>query len=190
MKRLIINLAVFGLTFAIGATLHALRPIDQRVSRQAREAESYAVYSAVIKDNGDKMLVLIYDKTNSWPPYREPPDEAKIVRRAFPRAKMPEILRDYGIENLARHALISNFALNSHYALVSDSEHYFESAENFFRQFPNSRGIIGLSAVGFDSQMDHALVYARTYCAGECGGAFYLLTKENGVWNIAEWQLG
>lgn len=192
MKRLIINLAVFVLTLAIGATLHALRPTNKRVSRPARETESYGVYSAVIKEfhHGDGNLVLIYDVTSVGPPYKEEAAEFKIVRKNFPKVKMPEILRDYSSENVTHQALTPRFALASHYALVTDSENYFANVGSFHSRYLNSRGIIGLSAIGFNARMDQALLYARELCAGECGGGFYLLTKEDGVWTIAEWQLG
>jgi hypothetical protein len=59
----------------------------------------------------------------------------------------------------------------------------------FYRKYPFSSGLIMFSQVGFNEQHDQAFVYAGRGCGGLCGeGAYYLLRKTNGKWEILSEQ--
>lgn len=57
----------------------------------------------------------------------------------------------------------------------------------FYRQFPGSNGIIGLSRVGFDPMGEQAMVYVEYGCGGSCGGGFLVvLEREPRGWIVVE----
>jgi len=49
----------------------------------------------------------------------------------------------------------------------------------FYRQFPDSGGLIALSRAGLDSSGNQALVYMRHSCGGLCGTGHYMLLVKN-----------
>lgn len=56
----------------------------------------------------------------------------------------------------------------------------------FFHRFPDAKGLIALSNVGFNPARTQALVHVGLYCGRACGGGgnFVLLKKEYGSWVI------
>lgn len=55
----------------------------------------------------------------------------------------------------------------------------------FYRKYPGADGFFVLSKVGFNSEMNQALVYRAFSCDSTCGhGSYVLLVKEAGVWRI------
>jgi hypothetical protein len=59
--------------------------------------------------------------------------------------------------------------------------------DKFYRQFPNSLGIISFSRAGLNSKGDQALVYMARGCGGSCGsGNYLLLVKKNGEWIVQQ----
>ena len=56
---------------------------------------------------------------------------------------------------------------------------------NFYRRFPDSRGFIMLSRIGFNTQHTQGLMYVGSRCGPGCGDIhFLLLEKINGAWSI------
>lgn len=56
---------------------------------------------------------------------------------------------------------------------------------NFYRRFPDSRGFIMLSRIGFNAQHTQGLMYVGSRCGPGCGDIhFLLLEKINGAWSI------
>jgi hypothetical protein len=57
----------------------------------------------------------------------------------------------------------------------------------FHRTYPESRGYIQFSAVGFDSAKTRAMVYIGHHCNNLCGGGGHaLLEKIDGAWRAAK----
>ena len=55
----------------------------------------------------------------------------------------------------------------------------------FAKEYPESYGFITLSRVGFNKQMDQALVHAGWQCPALCGHwSFQLLVKKDGLWKV------
>jgi hypothetical protein len=58
---------------------------------------------------------------------------------------------------------------------------------SFEKLFPGATGVISFSRVGFDSDLDEAMVSVRFYCGGLCGtGWRYILKKRRGKWEVAD----
>jgi hypothetical protein len=54
---------------------------------------------------------------------------------------------------------------------------------NYYRKFPDVRGFVMLSRIGFNTSRNQALIYIGSRCGPGCGDLhFLLLQKENGVW--------
>ena len=79
------------------------------------------------------------------------------------------------------------------YLMVSDDdlEPLFPEGEvdrwwrRFYARYPDSSGIINFSHIGFDDQMNQALVVTGRSCGGLCGaGYFVLLKKDHGLWSV------
>jgi hypothetical protein len=59
--------------------------------------------------------------------------------------------------------------------------------EVFYERYPNSRGYVGLSPVGFDDDGDEAFLYASRNCGFLCAEGWHvLLRKGPGGWSISE----
>jgi hypothetical protein len=76
------------------------------------------------------------------------------------------------------------------YVLIDDKEYeeIFQNADGwqtFYSKYRESQGLITLSNVGFNSEMNRALVYAGNQHAGLGGAGYYmLLANEGGAWII------
>jgi hypothetical protein len=169
-------------------------------------AEEYAVYSTIIgKVNFEERLrvFVLRDhtepcaRTNDWCAH-------KGVRSRLPNLR-PETLDDYVIQNRESEPLGENFKLQRPAVMLSD--HDFSGMlirtnrkvnfsplpgrtiqwNQFYDHYPLSSGVISLSRVGFDSQIQQALVYEET--AGSADGTwgrFLVLTKESGKWVVQD----
>jgi hypothetical protein len=55
----------------------------------------------------------------------------------------------------------------------------------YYRKFPDVRGFVMLSRIGFNAAGNQALMYVGSRCGPGCGDLhFFLLQKENGAWVI------
>jgi hypothetical protein len=90
------------------------------------------------------------------------------------------------------HALPASISASVPVTLLSEAEVSvaFPTArdwQSFFRAYPESDGLIELSAIGFDPSQQQALVYGWRACGGRCGyGALFLLEQHQGQWVIRE----
>ncbi len=105
----------------------------------------------------------------------------------------PQAAREFkdAIEDYKRHnesmVLQRKFKINKHYELVTTEtigtlmKDYNWNA--FYKQYPNSGGIIRMSAVGFNREKTLAIVDTGSTCNNQCGrGSFHLLKKIDGKW--------
>ncbi|MGH9819763.1 MAG: hypothetical protein ACRD43_06305 [Pyrinomonadaceae bacterium] len=61
--------------------------------------------------------------------------------------------------------------------------------KDFYAKYPDSGGIISMSAVGFNVDKTIALVYMGHSCGGLCGGGrYHMLQKTDGKWAEIHWQ--
>ena len=62
--------------------------------------------------------------------------------------------------------------------------------ETFTEKFPNARGGIELSAVGFNPERDVAVVYVSHHCGRLCGRGFVqVLRKKDGAGTPVNWAI-
>lgn len=169
------------------------------------EKEKYAVYSAVIKEmylgQESKLLVVERDNYCQQTPEGEKVDEKiEDMRRqmeedAFSRlpALKAETINDFHARAKECHPLEGQFDIPIKYQLISsrDLDSLFHVGEieggwsRFYKKYPGSSGVISFSNVGFNSEMNQALVSTSRGCGGLCGaGYFVILAKEQGVWKV------
>ena len=195
----------FFMTAVISALLAS--QVVQVQSQQAGDhsnipAEEYAIYAAVIGDMfpGDKgasdsqpkvKLLVIEDGTvNNNFAAVVGQNEGKIVKQEFSSISQ-ETVDDYVAKNAKSHQLTKSFDLKLKYTLISKEkiEQIFKSGLDrwgeFYRQFPDSGGLIALSRAGLDSGGNQAIVYISHSCGGLCGTGHYMLLVKNGQrWKV------
>ncbi len=157
-----------------------------------REAEEYAVYSALINlfHCDDGKVILIQSRTERF--YDRSTDEAKFIKDDLPPDTRRATLDNYKSVGGQSIELARCFTLNNTYLLISEEERHqsfatWKSIQDFHQKYPNSTGIPLFSRVGFNKNFDEALVYSWGYCGGDCGGGgYYLVRKENGFWKLKD----
>lgn len=157
--------------------------------------EEYAVLSALIRQNpvgydlGD--LVVIREQTAV--------SNADLFERTLEEHPgLPQDLVDsYRSRNAASYALDRSLSLEKDYALLAqaDYDELFGSEQekwaDFEAQYPDTRGWVNVSRVGFNAAGDQALVLMGFRCSGLCGGGgLYLLAKVDGIWHVQEPLVG
>jgi hypothetical protein len=169
----------------------------QPAESAAREREEYAVYSAII-------VQYAYEETGTFVianPTTNLTYEPKVKSlQFFPPAPVvsQETFDDFIQRNRTNRWLTAKIEIDRKYALVdyreirrlADWDHPntapVEEWKDFFKAYPATHGFVSLSRVGFNQQMDQALVHIGWRCPSLCGHwSLLLLTKKDGVWNMA-----
>lgn len=165
------------------------------------EVEKYAVYSALIKEMyvGDeiKLLVIGQETGCHTPPDNEQVEEIRSEMEVRAIEGLPELERetvsDFRVRAKECHSLSRQLDIPIEYVLVTDKEldRSFPTGEidrewsRFYAKYPESSGIIDLSNVGFNREMNQALVSTGWGCGGLCGAGYFVqLVKEQGVWKV------
>jgi|SRR5215831_2472940 len=152
------------------------------------EAERYAVYSVLLKEMGedpDPKSLSIEDQTSKDFYSKEEWDQIKVDPAWQPA------LNDYQAKNSKPVEIEDKFSLPAKVMLLPHAEvnRFFEEGggwwEAFYRKYPKATGFITLSNVGFNPEMNYALVDVGFHCGGLCGnGSLVLLVKKDGKWVI------
>jgi hypothetical protein len=213
MKRISIRVLAALLTFVVGVAATALWVFNFRLQPQPQDdisldsiispinvadSEEYIVYSRVLSEeryiNDSVGSVTIIDQTFGYPSAAEKDRFSRI--EDYVRERMPELSQatftDYLSKKLKSRPLENRFDLKIKAVLISQKEvesvfkeHSIDGWRVIFERYPNSQGLITLSAVGFNPDMTQALVHVGIGCGGLCGeGNLFLLHKENGVWKV------
>jgi hypothetical protein len=163
----------------------APKPID--------DSEAYAVYASLLPQEWTVRVAqakrLVFQQ------------EAGTNRQCMPSGKPLEtewrlVVESFNAENAIARTVRSGFPLGVAYVVVPSAEikSAFQEVPNdpmfgwtgFYKRYPESAGIMTVSAVGFDPQRRRALVYMAHSCGLLCGGgAHHLLEKVDGVWREA-----
>lgn len=100
-------------------------------------------------------------------------------------------LSEFGKKSITSDQLTKSLDLKLKYTLTPKEkiEQIFKSGldgwDEFYRQFPDSNGLVGLSRAGINSRGDQAFVYMAHQCGGLCGSGHYLLlVKKNKEWIV------
>jgi hypothetical protein len=186
------------------------RPVSKQlvpgINRTA--AEEYSVYSSTINGthNEDRFrMFVIRDRTipclrtGGW-------CSSQHITRLLPKLS-DETLNDYLSQNNEPMRLSNYFSLKGSPVMLSDMElpEFLVSSKSrinlspipskkirwgeFYQNFPLSPGLISLSRIGFNSEMNQALVYQETQ-GNDNGtwGRYHLLTKRTGRWVVDDTQ--
>ena len=192
MKRNALYFFTALAVFCFVAVAHTIKTKRPQLSAEMRETEEYAVYSALLANAQNGNALLVQNRTESSYRYDGSGDEAKYIKENLPSETSEETLNDFKQIDRQQKELNQRFVVNRTYILVTQEERHNGFANRagrdaFFQKYPGARDVILLSRVGFNKNLDEALVYSWRYCGGLCGGGgFYLLRKQNGVWSIKQ----
>lgn len=183
------------IVFALYAIICLWRlDVVQPVAAQIEVSEDeYVVYSDVLRQiySSEKIsLIVILDKTQPSK-YISPNilDNRLLAQRLAPLTK--ETLDDFLGRNREKSVLSRKFRIDKLYDLVTreevDQTIRSGGPDAFRARFTGSFGYIEFSRVGFNREMNQAVVFTSTWCGRLCGsGDLWVLTKENGVWKIGK----
>ena len=154
------------------------------------DADAYEVYAAVLpsewplRDAHAKQLV-IRRETKSFQMCLKPDSEIE--------AKVGPAIANYVKLNERQWSLQPILSLATPYQLLEVRK--FEALmsqgqwDEYYRQYPESGGLIELSAVGFNIDKTIAVVYMGHSCGALCGGGtFHVLEKMDGKWKPFQWK--
>ena len=209
MKKIFRRLAIVLLTLVIGlgaAGLWLYRSLRPSLSAYTSSVESetsdeYAVYSALIRESyledGVKMLV-IQNRTLFYgnPDYLKITTAEQRVQdmRRYCQSVDESALRDFQSKHLQSSEVTANFDLPVRYLLVNKDDFDESSDEKarlviaeFYQRYPDARGMIALSRVGFNQTRDQAFLRVEfTFCPLCSHGGKVLLKKEWGKWKVVD----
>jgi hypothetical protein len=197
------NLRLYALLFAltIAFTLstgcEVLRPIDTKLTlphSKVTDEEEYSLLSALIDEMYPKetvKLMVIQAQTTTFTPYRSNLIETlQRVKEKIP-ALDEETLKNFQSQNEQSYLLQRLFKLDANYVLISPEKigDYFGKDGGwwpaYYKDYPESQGLMMVSRVGFNSEMTQALVYASNQSGDLAGeGFFVLLARDKGVWKV------
>jgi hypothetical protein len=155
--------------------------------------EEYEIYSSVIKQiyvqPNTKLLVIEertfrYDfSTENDEPWRDKKKGLTIDQSAVEdyetRNSRQWLLNKVSFKLPVKHSLITDVDLKT---LFHGSWGDLEWIA-YYRRFPDSRGFVMLSRIGFNTQHTQALLYVGSRCGPHCGDIYFLfLEKANGTW--------
>ncbi len=158
------------------------------------EAERYAVYSVVLNrtfERPGKVLVIQSqthkDSTSEdeWNRLKVEPAWKKAVDDYKAKNVQPSVIEDkFDLRNLRRDVkLISKEEVDKFFC---EGCGWWEA---FYKKYPDSPGLITFSNVGFNDEMNYAVVdFSYVYNGLGGGGGLLLLVKKDGKW-ITEKQL-
>jgi hypothetical protein len=185
---------------------HELNQIKKQLDSMLTtlEMEEYLVYMALIKTkftegfwytdgryiNGDVQIFVIIDHTQVCNSLKDDTNETtKWIAENLP-AVQPETIENFNKKNKKEYPLNTLFTLHDELLFLQEGvvETHFLNSNwfEFYTQYPFSQGIMELSRIGFNSEMNQALVYVGNY-REITNGAGYLvfLIKQNDQWNIS-----
>lgn len=159
-------------------------------------AEEYAVYDTVIEQiyiRDQIEQIVIKDETSLGNFNNE--ELEGIFQRVGSKltALQKTTFNDFRAKNKQSQRLNELFNLRVNYALISkdeENELLYQRADGwvaFYKKYPKSQGILTTSRVGFNPEMNQALVYVGNQSGPKTGAGYYvLLAKENGTWVIKD----
>lgn len=192
MKTITVLPSVFLFLTGLSTAIVPIRPIQESLPD-----EDYRVYRAVIEarflSDDSKFWVIIRTTAPSALPNGG--DQTEIFRRLAPLDAAT--VNSYHIANKTKRVLSDRFKLKSKAVLADEKliddmlrTSHEGGWEGFRKHYPNSRGLIRFSRVGFDPGRKQALLFVSSNCGALCGsGTYYFLVRENNDWRIKKEQL-
>lgn len=161
----------------------------QTTSSAYDDADAYEVYATILPSEWPLRVahakqLVIRRETRSYQMCLKPDTEIQ--------ARFGPPMADYIRQNEKKWFLQPRFSLASPYQFFEGS---FDAVlkqggwDEYYRQYPESGGLIELSAVGFNVDKTVAVVYMGHSCGMLCGGGtFHVLEKVDGKWKPFEWK--
>jgi hypothetical protein len=183
MLAKITSLLILALLLAQGVTNTGDSPAPYE------DEEAYEVYSAILPSEwplGDAhaKTAIIQSETKFFEMCLRPESQWQ--------EKVGPAISDYVRLNAKPLRLQPKIKIGVAYQLILAEELKTNSNsgwEAFFQRYPDSRGWIELSAVGFNANKTVAVVYMGHHCGALCGGGgFHVLEKRNSRWVRLDWQ--
>ncbi len=188
---------VFLISIGLGSVAVST-PQSQSTPDEAVSDEEYGIYSSVIKQfyvQPSTKLVIVEERTFRYDfandndePWR---DKWKDKKKGL--ALEQSAADDYEAKNSQKWLLNkASFKLPVKTELITDLDlkaiFHGNWGElqwiNYYRRFPDARGFVMLSRIGFNTHHTQALLYFGSRCGPGCGDLhFLLLQKENGTWS-------
>lgn len=166
---------------------------DAVVTQQPEpEAEEYVVYSTLIdkmhsRDESKSLVIIDQTTLDEQRPY----DHVEALRRfskQVPGGIAPEIINDLLEKNKQPRSLSNRFNVKVDCLFLSREEIsgiFQKGSWNEFNAIYPKRSIIDFSRVGFNAEMNVALVYTSASNGLRAGAGYYVfLVKENDTWAI------
>jgi hypothetical protein len=167
---------------------------DPLVLTEEETEDSYAIYSMLLKEELKDWHLKRYAIQEWSGDMRARPSDPLCLQPAKEqRATYQDLFQDFLRKNRSRHQLAYRFSLDDYLLLTpGESKH----VAGLFSGSPISRWndddrklyhdvnvIFTVSAVGFERDHSHALVYIGHFCGPLCGeGSYHLLVKRGGKW--------
>ena len=159
------------------------------------DPEAYAVYSAILPEvwmvrvAHANRLIIISDTSTQDLKLEPRGDSEKLLRGA---------LQSYQRLNAHQWQLKPRFRLGMPYEIIPAGGFAAQLETTYSERprgasvdslYPGARGVVSLSAVGFNGRRDVAVVQMHWYCGFLCGGAeTYALQKKAGAWTRLAWD--
>lgn len=198
MSRIILALLLLTGTLGCGTELAGMGSVNspsqnQVVPEDRVSQEEFTIYNLVINSRyarSSTQLLVIQEETA----FGNTKDNSLADQLKYVSAKLPQIeqsvFREFSVKNSKSHKLSDNFNLRMKHTLagsdVLDPMLQLPSFwREFYKRFPDAQGMLSLSRVAFNSELNQALVYIATASGPDTGGSYYVfLTKKGSYWTI------
>lgn len=153
------------------------------------DADAYEVYATILPSGWPLRVahakqLVIRRETRSYEMCLKPDTEIQ--------ARFGPAVADYIRQNKKKWLLQPGFSFASPYQFFEGS---FDAVlkqggwDEYYRRYPESGGLIVLSAVGFNVDKTVAVVYMGHSCGMRCGGGtFHVVEKVDGKWKPFAWK--
>jgi hypothetical protein len=191
VRRVAAGLIAFFLLLGCNTVTRLATPPTLTTSPESSDAE-YAVYSALIDAMflTDKLNLIVIEDHTGWGLGSDEAQELAYIRKSLPEVDQ-QLLDDFKAKNAQSGLLEDRFSLKAAVKLISQEEvsRCFAQGggawDEFYKQYPNSQGLMTLSKVGFNAAGDKALVYMGNQSHFLAGAGYaVVLAKKDGVWKI------
>lgn len=159
--------------------------------------EEYRVYSAVLNSlyiGEETKLIVMQDSTDIFPLYDTRDSTLNkmknLIKKHF-KGIHPSTIDDFVKKNKKRHKIEKKLFIRTKYTLISDKEiaEIFKDTQGwdrFYKLYPHSQGILTFSRVGFNPNMNQAVLYAGNQAHFFCGKGIliFLIKNKKGEWII------
>jgi hypothetical protein len=163
---------------------------SQNVLNVYEEASAYEVYAAILPSEWPLRVahakqLVIRRETTAYEMCLKPEREFED--------KLGPAISDYVEVNKKQWWLQPKISIDQTYQFL-EADNFSKIMKHggwdeYYREYPESGGLISLSAVGFNPDKTVAVVYMGHYCGPLCGGGtFHVLEKADGKWQPLKWK--